>query len=86
MLVSFLNENKDQGFKNTLFCSNDQQAKRFHDIFDEMKDNIHYQTEVLPIYEGFEDLEAKWTCFTDHQIFERYHKYQLKSDRRKKKH
>ena len=84
MLVSFLNENKDQGFKNTLFCSNDQQAKRFHDIFDEMKDNIHYQTEVLPIYEGFEDLEAKWTCFTDHQIFERYHKYQLKSDRRKK--
>ena len=49
-----------------------------------MKDNIHYQTEVLAIYEGFEDLEAKWACFTDHQIFERYHKYQLKSDRRKK--
>ena len=84
LLVTHLNENKDQGYKNTLFCSNEQQAKRFHDIFEEMEGDIHYQTEVLPIYEGFEDLEAQWACFSDHQIFERYHKYQLKSDRRKK--
>lgn len=84
LLVTHLNENNDQGYKNTLFCSNEQQAKRFHDIFEEMEGDIHYQTEVLPIYEGFEDLEAQWACFSDHQIFERYHKYQLKSDRRKK--
>ena len=84
MLVSHLNENKDKDYRNTLFCSNNQQAKRFHDIFDEMEDDIHYQTEVLAIHEGFEDLEARWACFTDHQIFERYHKYQLKSDKRKK--
>ena len=49
-----------------------------------MEGDIYYQTEVLPIYEGFEDLEARWACFSDHQIFERYHKYRLKSDRRKK--
>ena len=84
LLVSHLNQNKDQGYNNTLFCSNKQQAKRFHDIFEEMEGDIHYQTKVLPIYEGFEDLEAQWACFSDHQIFERYHKYQLKSDRRKK--
>jgi transcription-repair coupling factor (superfamily II helicase) len=84
LLVTHLNENNDQGYKNTLFCSNEQQAKRFHDIFEEMEGDIHYQTEVLPIYEGFEDLEAQWACFSDHQIFGRYHKYQLKSDRRKK--
>lgn len=86
LLVAHLNENKERGYHNTLFCSNEQQAKRFHDIFEEMEEKVHYQTKVLPIYEGFEDLEAQWACFSDHQIFERYHKYQLKSDRRKKKH
>lgn len=84
MLVTHLNENKDKGYRNTIFCSNNLQAKRFHDIFDEMEDDVHYQTEVLPIYEGFEDTEIQWACLTDHQIFERYHKYQLKSDKRKK--
>ena len=83
-MVAHLNENKERGYHNTLFCSNEQQAKRFHDIFEEMEEKVHYQTKVLPIYEGFEDLEAQWACFSDHQIFERYHKYQLKSDRRKK--
>ena len=33
---------------------------------------------------GFEDFEAKIACFSDHQIFERYHKFRLKSDRTKK--
>ena len=84
LLVAHLNENEERGYHNTLFCSNEQQAKRFHDIFEEMEEKVHYQTKVLPIYEGFEDLEAQWACFSDHQIFERYHKYQLKSDRRKK--
>ena len=84
LLVAHLNKNMQSGYQNTLFCSNEQQAKRFRDIFEEMEEKVHYQTEVLPIYEGFEDLEAQWACFSDHQIFERYHKYQLKSDRRKK--
>ena len=81
MLVRHLNDNKEKNYQNTLFCSNEQQAKRFHDIFEEMDAPVHYKTEVLPIFEGFEDLEAQWACFSDHQIFERYHKYQLKSDR-----
>ena len=69
-----------------IFCSNENQAKRFRDIFEEMKKTVHYNINVNSIYEGFEDLEAKWCCFTDHQIFERYHKYRLKSDLRKKMH
>ena len=84
LLVSHLNNNKKKNYQNTLFCSNEQQAKRFQDIFEEMDTPVHYKTEVLPIFEGFEDLEAQWACFSDHQIFERYHKYQLKSDRSKK--
>ncbi|MDA7820918.1 transcription-repair coupling factor, partial [Flavobacteriaceae bacterium] len=84
ILISHLNENNKRGYKNTLFCSNEQQTKRFHDIFQELEKTVHYKTEVLSIYEGFEDLEAQWACFSDHQIFERYHKYQLKSDAARK--
>ena len=83
-MVNHLNENKKRGYTNTIFCSNENQAKRFRDIFEEMKKTVHYNISVNAVFEGFEDLEAKWCCFTDHQIFERYHKYRLKSDLRKK--
>jgi transcription-repair coupling factor (superfamily II helicase) len=80
LLIDYLNTNHKKGFQNTLFCSHEQQAKRFHDIFQEQKETVHYTTKVLPLFQGFEDLEAKWACFTDHQIFERYHKFRLKSE------
>ena len=37
LLVNHLNENKKSGYTNTLFCNNENQAKRFRDIFEEMK-------------------------------------------------
>jgi transcription-repair coupling factor (superfamily II helicase) len=49
-----------------------------------METKVHYKTEVCPLFEGFEDIEAKIACFTDHQIFERYHKYKLRSAAAKK--
>jgi len=84
LLIDYLDKNHKKGYKNTLFCSHEQQAKRFHDIFQEQEETVHYTTEVLPLYQGFEDLEVQWACFTDHQIFERYHKFRLKSENTKK--
>jgi transcription-repair coupling factor (superfamily II helicase) len=49
-----------------------------------MDQTVHYKTIVQPLFEGFEDIDAKVAVFTDHQIFERYHKYQLKSGYTKK--
>ena len=49
-----------------------------------MNSVVHYRTLISPIYEGFEDVEASLACFSDHQIFERFHKYQLKSSLIKK--
>ena len=79
-LIKHLNNNSDKGFKNIIFCSNENQAKRFHDIFQEMEVNVKYKTIIKPIYKGFEDEEAKISFFTDHQIFERYHKYKLRNN------
>ncbi len=84
LLIDYLDKNHKKGYRNTLFCSHEQQAKRFHDIFQEQKETVHYTTEVLPLFQGFEDLEVQWACFTDHQIFERYHKFRLKSENTKK--
>ncbi len=90
LLLHNLNDNHFNGYKNYLFCSNDAQAKRFFDIFssldEENAENIRkqYNTIVLPIYQGFIDEENQIACYTDHQIFERYHKFNLKSNYSKK--
>ncbi len=84
LLIENLNENREAGFTNYIFCSTEQQAKRFHDIFDEVDQTVHYQTVVFPLYQGFIDLDLKLACYTDHQIFERYHKFHLKNGYAKK--
>lgn len=62
----------------------EQQAKRFHDIFDEMETEVPYKTLVFSMYQGFVDTDNKIVCYTDHQIFERYHKFNLKNGYAKK--
>jgi len=90
LLLNNLNENHFNGYKNYLFCSNENQAKRFHDIFEMLdeanSENIRkqYNTIVLPLYQGFIDEESQIACYTDHQIFERYHKFSIKSNVSKK--
>ncbi|MBO0323804.1 transcription-repair coupling factor [Muricauda sp. CAU 1633] len=84
LLIENLNDNREAGFTNYIFCSTEQQAKRFHDIFDEVDQTVHYQTLVFPLYQGFIDLDLKLACYTDHQIFERYHKFHLKNGYAKK--
>ncbi len=84
LLIDDLNEYHKAGFTNYIFCANDQQAKRFHDIFDDAEQKVHYETVVFPLYQGFIDADNKLVCYTDHQIFERYHKFQLKNGYAKK--
>ncbi|ANW97287.1 transcription-repair coupling factor [Wenyingzhuangia fucanilytica] len=84
LLIENLQQNTAKGYQNYLFCSNEKQAKRFHDIFDESEEEIVYQTVVFQIHEGFVDHEHKIVCYTDHQIFERYNKFQLKNGFAKK--
>lgn len=84
LLIENLNENTRDGLANYLFCDNEKQAQRFHDIFDDVDDEVHYKTIVKPLYQGFVDYDLKIACYTDHQIFERYHKFKLKSGFAKK--
>ncbi len=90
LLLNNLKDNQAHNYKNYLFCSNEQQAKRFHDIFESLDEQNHetitkqYETIVLPLYQGFIDEENQIACYTDHQIFERYHKFSIKNGYSKK--
>jgi len=85
LLISTLNDNTKKGYKNLIFCSSEQQAKRFHDIFEDHQQQVdHFETIVYSLYSGFIDHLQKHACYTDHQIFERYHKFHLKNGYSKK--
>lgn len=85
LLIEDLNANHEKGYTNYISCVSEQQAKRFHDIFDDAKLDVkEYQTVILSLHQGFVDHDNKIVCYTDHQIFERYHKFQLKNGYAKK--
>ena len=90
LLLNNLSENHFNGYKNYLCCSNENQASRFHDIFEDIDEansesiRKQYKTMVLPLFEGFIDEENQIACYTDHQIFERYHKFSIKNGYSKK--
>jgi len=84
LLIDNLNKNHSKGYTNYICCVSEQQAKRFHDIFEDVEQEVHYKTIVLSLFQGFEDHDNKIACYTDHQIFERYHKFHLKNGYSKK--
>ncbi|MBW3519898.1 transcription-repair coupling factor [Flavobacterium sp. NKUCC04_CG] len=90
LLARDLNDRADDGYKNYLYCANEGQAKRFHEIFESLKDQNdevavkQFKTVVFPLYQGFIDEENQIVCYTDHQIFERYHKFSIKNGYSKK--
>jgi transcription-repair coupling factor (superfamily II helicase) len=90
LLLNNLKANVNHNIQNYLFCSNEMQAKRFHDIFLSLDEQNHentnkqYETIVLPLFQGFIDEELQIACYTDHQIFERYHKFSIKNGYAKK--
>jgi transcription-repair coupling factor (superfamily II helicase) len=90
LLLHNLKDNQERRYQNYLFCSNEQQAKRFHDIFESLDEQNHettnkqYETIVLPLFQGFIDEDNQIACYTDHQIFERYHKFSIKNGYAKK--
>lgn len=90
LLLNNLSDNHFNGITNYLFCSNENQANRFHDIFESIDEENHedirkqYHTIVQPLYQGFIDEEHQVACYTDHQIFERYHKFSIKNGYSKK--
>ena len=75
----------DEGYKIYIFSDSEKQIARLQNIFEEQAkteaDAIHFNPVSKAIHEGFIDHTLKLCFFTDHQIFDRFHKYNLKSDK-----
>lgn len=89
MLINDLKANKAKGYKNYLTTDNTKQAERLHTIFNDLLAKEHRTADNLiehvniNIHEGFIDHDLKVACYTDHQIFERYHRFHLKETKYK---
>ena len=75
----------EEGYKICIFSDSEKQIARLQNIFEEQAkteaDAIHFNPVNKAIHEGFIDHTLKLCFFTDHQIFDRFHKYDLKSDK-----
>ncbi len=71
----------DDGYTLYILSDSEKQIERLRVIFDDRGDNIAFTPVLSTIHEGFVDHSNKMCVFTDHQIFDRFHKYNLKSDR-----
>lgn len=71
----------DDGYTIYILSDSEKQQKRLFHIFNDRNDPIPFVPVTKTLHEGFSDEALKICCFTDHQIFDRFHKYSLKSDR-----
>lgn len=81
MVSSSLNDFIQRGYKIYICSDSSKQTDRLKDIFKERGDNIVFEPVDRTLHEGFVDHTMRLCIFTDHQIFDRFHKYNLRSDK-----
>ena len=74
-------EKLDTGYKLYILSDNEKQIARIRSIFEDRGDEISFSPILKAIHGGFTDNTIKTCFYTDHQLFDRFHKYNLKSDR-----
>ena len=70
-----------QGYQIFVLADSQKQNERLKDIFAEKAKDIVFTPVEKTLHEGFADDDLRICVFTDHQIFDRFHKYNLKSDK-----
>ncbi len=78
LLIQDLKSLQTSGFETFIFSENTRQIERFRHIFEDKKAGIHFNPCYIDLSGGFIDSDLKVACYTDHQIFDRYHKYKTK--------
>lgn len=83
LLFGNLTENASHGYQNLIFAAGTKQIERIQLIFDDLVKNrnlseVGFEPVNMALHEGFIDDDLKIVCYTDHQIFDRYHKFRLR--------
>jgi len=85
LLIGDLRNWASNNYRLSIFSDNPRQLERLQTIFDDLKAELVFEPVSKSIHEGFIDHDLKWVCYTDHQIFQRYHKYKVKQAYNKNK-
>jgi transcription-repair coupling factor (superfamily II helicase) len=81
MAAESFSELLQNGYQLFILSDSEKQTARIRTIFEDRGDDISFTPVHQTIHEGFSDRVTKVCFFTDHQLFDRYHKYNLKSDK-----
>ena len=79
LLVENLISYKKKGYSIRIFCSSKNQINRFREIFEENEILTNINLIEKPIYKGYINHDEKEVCYSDHEIFDRYHKFKISS-------
>ncbi|MCB0716172.1 MAG: transcription-repair coupling factor, partial [Chitinophagaceae bacterium] len=85
LLIEDLKAWEAKKFQLYIFAENPKQLERLQSIFDDLNAELVFNPVTNSIHEGFVDEDLKIVCYTDHQIFQRYHKYKVKQAYNKNK-
>ena len=80
LLIQDLQQHINEGYKIYILADQVKQTDRLKAIFEDKESGIQFVAIDHTLHEGFIDRSAKICCYTDHQIFERYHRVSLRSE------
>ena len=78
ILNEFLLENQNKGFKNIISSDSESQINRLASIFEEINPDLYFESIPVELRNGFIDHHCKVALYTDHQLFDRFHKYKTR--------
>lgn len=85
LLKEDLLQRKKAGATNLIFSNQPKQIERLYQIFEDIGAEVEFSPMNIALHEGFIIPSLKLVCYTDHQIFERYHRFKLKEGFRQAK-
>jgi len=85
LLIDDFKEKQTQGYTNYIAADSLRQVERLNVIFDELDPSVKFDALGVSLREGFVDHLNHFVCYTDHQIFERFHRYRAGKRHSKRK-
>ncbi|TRX58659.1 transcription-repair coupling factor [Fulvivirga sp. M361] len=85
LVAQNLRENLEKEFTTLIAAESQRQLERLRNIFEEIDPRVEFQDLPVSLRQGFVDQTLKIACYTDHQIFERFHRYKTKNKHSKSK-
>ncbi|MDR2911958.1 MAG: transcription-repair coupling factor [Alistipes sp.] len=80
MLAENIVESAAKGYQTFILSENKAQTERLANIFSSIRSNVPMRSLPLTLHEGFIDHNLRLCLYTDHQIFDRYHRYKIRGE------